>query len=190
MRTLMAAVMAIVMMFGSAATVAFAQDAATPEPAGTPEAGGGDVAKGGETSFAKGIDAEATYFSERGDPIATLKVVDIERGWQEYDEFTEPDPGVEYLAVTFEVTSVGDDNVVVEAFGFSLIDGIGRNNSSAYVQVADDSDVELFEDDAAVAAGESTELVLIYQVFEEVPLGYFMWQPDSGIIILVDLTEI
>lgn len=190
MRTLLATLMAIVLLFGSAASVALAQDAATPEAAGTPEAGDGDVATGGENSFAKGIDAEATYFSERGDPIATLKVVDVERGWKEYDEFTEPDPGVEYVAITFEVSSVGDDNTVVKPFDFSLIDGIGRNNSSAFVQVADDSDVELFEDDAAVAAGESTEFVLVFQVFEEIPLGYFMWQPDSGIIILVDLTEI
>lgn len=183
MRTLTAALLAIVMLFGSAASIAVAQDAGTPEAVD-------DAAAGGETSFAKGLDAEATFFSERGDPIATVKVVDVERGWEEYDEFSEPDSGVEYVAVTFEVASVGDDNTVVEPFDFSLIDGIGRNNSSAFVQVADDSDVELFEDDAAVAAGETTELVLVYQVFEEIPLGYFLWQPDSGIIIVVDLTEI
>lgn len=183
MRMLMAAMLAIVMSFGSAAGAAIAQDAATPTA-------DEDVAGGGETSSAKGIDAEATYFSERGDAIATLKVVDVERGWEEYDEFSEPDAGVEYAAVTFEVSSVGGDNVIVKPFDFSLIDGVGRNNSSAFVQVADDSDVELLEDDAAVADGEATEYVLIFQVFEDVPLGYFLWQPDSGIIIVVDLTEL
>lgn len=187
MRTVMAAVVAIVMVFGSAASVAMAQDAAT--PAASPEAGGGGAAAGGETSFAKGTDAEATYFSERGDPIATLKVVDVERGWKEYDQYSKPDPGVEYVAVTFEVASVGGDNVVVKQFDFSLIDSIGRNNSAAFVQVADDSKVKLLDDDAAVADGESTRFVLVFQVFKETGLGYFLWQPDSGIIIVVDLTD-
>ncbi|HWV24464.1 MAG TPA: hypothetical protein VNZ58_09740, partial [Thermomicrobiales bacterium] len=69
-------------------------------------------------------------------------------------------------------------------------DGIGRNNSRSWVDAADNSSVELFEDDAAVASGETAELTIIFEVYEETPLGYFMWQPSSGIIIMVDLTEV
>lgn len=169
------------MLIGSTSSIALAQDAGTPEVA--------DGASG-DTSFATGLDAEAVYFSERGDPIATLKVVDVERGWQEFGEFYEPDPGIEYVAVTFEVSSVAGGNLVVEPFDFSLINSIGRNMSSAFVEAAEDSDVELFEEDAAVATGETVELTVIFELFEEDDLGYFMWQPDSGVILLVDLTEI
>jgi hypothetical protein len=177
------------MLIGSTANIVMAQEAFTPEVA--------DGASGGDTLFATGLDAEATYFSERGDPIATLKVVDVERGWQEFGEFYEPDPGVEYVAVTFEVASVARGNLVVEPCSFSLINSIGRNTSSAFVDAAEDSDVELLEEDAAVAeedaavaTGETAEFTMIFEIFEEDDLGYFMWQPDSGVILLVDLTEI
>jgi hypothetical protein len=158
---------------------------------GTPLGAGADAAASGENSFAKGLDAEAIYFSERGDPVATLSVVDVERGWQEFGEFYASDPGIEYVAVTFEVSSVAGGNLVVEPYDLSLIDSIGRNNSSTFVDVAEGGEVELFEEDVAVASGETTELVLVFEPFEEAQLGYFMWQPDSGIIIImVDLTEI
>jgi hypothetical protein len=171
------------MLIGGTASIAMAEDAGTPVAA---DDGASDV----DTSFAKGLDAEAVYFSERGHPIATLKVVDVERGWQEFAEFYEPDPCVEYVAGTFEVSSVADGNLVVEPFDFSLIKSIGRNMSSAFVDVAEDSDVELFEEDAAVATGETVELTVIFELFEEDDLGYFMWQPDSGVILLVDLIGI
>ncbi len=182
MRKIVAALFAVMMLIGSTANIAMAQEAGTPEVA--------DGASGGDTSFATGLDAEATYFSERGDPIATLKVVDVERGWQEFGEFYEPDPGVEYVAVTFEVASVARGNLVVEPCSFSLINSIGRNTSSAFVDAAEDSDVELLEEDAAVATGETAEFTMIFEIFEEDDLGYFMWQLDSGVILLVDLTEI
>lgn len=185
MRRLLTALFALMLMLGSSASIAMAQDDATPAD------GGEDVAApAGETSFAKGLDAEATYFSERGDPVATLKVVDIERGWQDYGEYYEPDPGVEYVAVTFEVSVVSRGNLVVEPYDFSLIDGIGRNNSTSYADASEDSGVVLLEDDAAVASGETAEFTVIFEVYEETPLGYFMWQPDSGIIIMIDLTEV
>jgi hypothetical protein len=52
------------------------------------------------------------------------------------------------------------------------------------------SGVEIFEDDAAVASGETAEMTIVFEVYEETQLGYFMWQPDSGIIIMIDLTEV
>jgi hypothetical protein len=188
MRKLLTALFALMLMLGSSASIAMAQDAGTPA-AGNAE-GAAVAAESGDTSFAKGLDAEAIYFSERGDPVASLKVVDIERGWQDYGEYYEPDPGVEYIAVTFEVSVVSRGNLVVEPYDFSLIDGIGRNNSRSYVSPAEDSGVELLEDDVAVASGETAEMTVVFEVYEETQLGYFMWQPDSGIIIMIDLTEV
>jgi len=183
MRKLLTAIFALMLMLGSTASIAMAQS--------TPEASADSSAAAiSETSFAKGLNAPATYFSERGDPVATMTVVDIERGWQDYGEYYAPDPGVEYVAVTFEISVVSRGNLVVEPYDFSLIDGIGRNNSRSWVDAADNSSVELFEDDAAVASGETAELTIIFEVYEETPLGYFMWQPSSGIIIMVDLTEV
>lgn len=183
MRKMLTAIFAIMLMLGGSASVALAQGASTPEAASaTPELG--------DTSFSKGFDAPATYFSERGDPVATLAVVDIERGWQDYGEYDAPDPGVEYVAITFDVSVVSRGNMVVKARDFSLIDGIGRNNSRSWTRADESSGVELFREDVAVASGETSELTMVFDIYEETQLGYFMWQPSSGIIIMVDLTEI
>lgn len=183
MRKLLMGVVALMMMLGGSASIAMAQEAGTPEPADA-------SAEIGETSFSRGLDAPATYFTDRGDPVATLSVVEIERGWDEYDKYNEPDAGSEYVAVTFEISVVSRGNMVVKPFDFSLVDGIGHNNSRSYVRAVEGSSTELFEDDAAVASGETTELTLIFDLYEESPLGYFIWQPSGGIIILVDLTEV
>lgn len=187
MRRVLTALLALMMLIGSTASIATAQVAGTPE---APDEGAAEATAGGDTSFAKGLDAVATYFSERGDPVATIQVVDVERGWQEYGEYYEPKAGLEYVAVTFEVSSVARGNLVVKPYDLSLIDGIGRNNSRSYVSVDEASSVEILEDDTAVATGETAQLTIVFELFEEAQLGYFMWQPDSGIIIMVDLTEV
>jgi hypothetical protein len=188
MRKILTALFALMLMLGSSASIAMAQTEST--PAAVEDEDAAASAEGGDTSFAKGLDAEAMYFSERGDPVASLTVTDIERGWQDYGEYYEPDPGVEYVAVTFEISVVSRGNLVAEPFDFSLIDGIGRNNSRSYVSPDEASGVEIFEDDAAVASGETAEMTIVFEVYEETQLGYFMWQPDSGIIIMIDLTEV
>jgi hypothetical protein len=181
MRKVLTALLALVMLLGGSASMAMAQDA-------TPEA---DVAPSGEaTAFADGLEAPATYFSDRGAPVTTITVLDVERGWQDYGEFYEPDPGIEYVAVTFGVENLSRGNIIVEPYDFSMLDGFGRNNSRSFVSVDEGSDAAIFEDDTAIASGESVELTIVFEVFEETEISYFMWQPDSGIIVMVDLREV
>jgi hypothetical protein len=175
------ALMALFMMIGSTATVAMAQDA-------TPEAG--TATSGEATAFGVGLDSPATYFSDRGDPVTTITVLDVERGWQDYGEYYAPDPGIEYVAVTFSVENLSRSNIIVEPFDFSMLDGLGRNNSRSYVSVDEGSDVQIFEDDTALASGETAELTIVFEVFEETDFAYFMWQPDSGVIVMVDLRDV
>lgn len=183
MRTLFGALLALILTLTSVTGLAAQDDA-------TPEADAAEAAPAGESAFARGFNAPATFFSDRGDPIATVSVVDVERGWEDYGEYYEPERGSEYVAVTFEVTVVDSGNLVAEAYDFSLIDSFGRNNSRAYADVAEGSDLTLFEDDAAIASGETTELVLVFQVFEDADLGFFVWQADSGVLVLVDISEV
>jgi hypothetical protein len=181
MRKFVMALLALMMMIGSGATVAMAQDA-TPEP---------DAAPSSEASaFAEGLEAPATYFSDRGDPVTTITVLDVERGWQDYGEYYEPDPGIEYVAVTFAVENLSRGNIIVEPYDFSMLDAFGRNNSRSYVSVDEDSGVEIFEEDTAIASGESVELTIIFELYEETEVSMFMWQPDSGIIVIVDLRDV
>lgn len=178
MRKLLTAMFAMVFLIAGTATATMAQ--------ATPEAGGGEASG---TAYADGLNQGATYFDERGDAQAVLSVTDVERGWDGYDEYSEPDRGYEYVLVTFTVEVVGPENLTVEQYGFSLVDSLGLNNNAAYAQAADNADVELFEEDAAVASGETFEASMVFQVFTDADLGFLMWQPDSGLVVLVNISE-
>lgn len=188
MRKLMTAFLASLMVLGGAVSIAMAQPDAT--PADDAEVETADVSTAGDTAFARGFDQEASYFSDRGDRIAAMAVIDIERGWQDFGQYYELDPGTEYVAVVFEISSTSRGNLVIEPYDFSLIDDYGRNNSRSFVGVDEESDVTILEENAAVASGETIEFTIIFELYEEAEVGYFMWQPASGIIIMIDLTEV
>lgn len=181
MRKVLTALLALMMLIGSGASVALAQDA-------TPEAS--TAGSGEPTAFAVGYDAPATYFSDRGDAVTSITVLDVERGWQDYGQYYDPDPGIEYIAVTFEVENLSRGNIIVEPYDFSMLDSFGRNNSRSYVSVDEGSGVQIFEDDTAIASGESVELTIIFEMYEQTEISMFMWQPDSGIIVMVDLRDV
>lgn len=182
MRKMFTALLALFMLIGSTASVAMAQDA-------TPGADEPVAPSGGETAFASGIGEPAAYFSERGDAIALITVTDVERGWQDYGEYYEPDPGYEYVAVTFEIENLARNNMIAEPFDFSMLDELGRNNSRSYVSPDEASGVTIFEDDTAIASGETVELTIIFELYEQTETAALMWQPDSGIIVMVDLRD-
>jgi len=182
MRKLLVALGALLFLVGGSATATMAAQTGDATPAAE-DAG----ASGEATAFGEGLDSPATYFAGNGSEVATITVTDVERGWQDYAEFYEPDPGVEYVAITFQVESVSSSNLVVESYDFSLLDAKGVNNSRSYVEAAEDAPVQLMDDDVAVASGEAVEMTVVFELFEGTELGYFMWQPDSGIIIMVDL---
>jgi hypothetical protein len=184
MRKMILALLALVMALGGTASLTMAQDA-------TPEVETETTASTGEdTAFGVGFDSPATYFSDRGDPVTRIAVVDIERGWQDYAEYYEPDPGIEYVAVTFTVENLSRSNIIVDPYDFSMLDGFGRNNSRSWVSVDEESGAQIFEEDAALASGETAELTIIFEMYESTEFGYFMWQPDSGIIVMVDLRDV
>jgi hypothetical protein len=181
MRKFLVTLLALLTMIASGATVATAQDA-------TPQA---DTASPGDpTALSEGYDAPATYFSDRGDAITTITVLDVERGWQDYGRYYDPDPGVEYVAVTFAVENLSRGNIIVKPYDFSMLDAFGRNNSRSYVSVDEESGAQVFDEDTAVASGETIELVVIFALYEQTEIAMFMWQPDSGIIVMVDLRDV
>ena len=185
MRRMLTMLLAALFLFGGSASVVMAAQAddATPE-AGGDAAGVAD----GATAFATGLNDDATYFAANGAEVALLRVTDVERDWQDYGEFYEPEPGIEYVAITFEVENISNRNITVGAYDFSLLDTLGMNNSTSFADAAEGADVELLSEDVTVASGDTVERTVIFELFEGTDLGYFLWQPDSGIILLVDLT--
>lgn len=183
MKKIMSALFMMILMFGVVSSSALAQMDATPE------AGEDSGSAGGDSAFARGFDTPAVLFSERGDTIATLTVTDVERAWQDYGEFYEPAAGKEFVAVTFEVSMESRGSILVSGYTFTLLDGYGYMNTSTYVEAAETSDAPVLLEDVDVASGETVEFVVVFEVFEDAPLGILMWQPEFSFFALVDFTD-
>ena len=184
MKKYISAFIVMVMMFGMMSTATLAQRDATPAA----EDEGAEVTEG-EASYARGFNAEALLYSERGDTIATLVVTDVERDWQDYAEYYEPSAGKQFVAVTFEVSMETRGSLLVSSYSFQLMDGWGFMNPAAWVEADEASDAPVLTEDTDVASGETVEFVVVFEVFEDAPLGFFLWQPEYGFYAMVDLTD-
>lgn len=141
------------------------------------------------SSSAVGFDSPAMFIDERGNEVATISVSSIDPEFDDYSEYSAPERGYIYVAVNFTVTNVSGSSMIVEPYDFSLLDAQGRNNGRAYVSQDDNPQTPVFEDDMALADGEEAELTSVFQVPADVPAAAFIWQPDSGILVIVDITE-
>lgn len=141
------------------------------------------------SSFAFGMDSPATWTDVRGNNVATVAVNGIDTEWADNSEYSEPEQGYTFQAVTFTVTNVSDASLIVEPYDFSLVDAEGHNNGRTYVSLSEEAEGTIFEDDTPLAAGESAELTMVYQLPEGVAASTFVWQPDSGVLVMVNFGE-
>lgn len=168
MRKLLTAVLALGMMMSSF-IAASAQDVAS--------------------SSAVGFDSPATWTDERGNQVATVSVQDIDPEFSDHSEYSTPERGYIFVAVNFTVNNISGSSMIVEPYDFSMLDAQGRNNGRTYVSQDENPQTPLFEDDLALAADESAELTLVFQVPADVPAAAFIWQPDSGLLVIIDISE-
>ena len=177
MRKLLFALLATLLFMGSSASlVATAQDGT---PASDPK---GTQAENSNPVDPK-IGESVTYYGEDGNAVGMVTVNSMERGWEDYDEYSEPDNGNEYIAFTITVESTIDRGAIeVSSYDFSLQTATGFLWSNAYAS-ADNAEPPLLEDDVSLASGDSEEFTVIFEVFEGEELAHLFWQPDSGIFI-------
>lgn len=131
-----------------------------------------------------------TYIDESGNPMATVTIENVERGWQDFGEYDEPDAGQEYVAMTVTVTSeVGRGSLEVSDYDFSLQDSDGFLWGTAYVEAADGVEVTPLEEDLNLASGDSATFLVVFQVLEGQQLTHAFWQPDSGRLLTLASLE-
>ena len=183
MRKLLYALIAMLMLFGSASSLVAAQDEdATPE-------GGKSEASSGSNPVDPQVGDTLTWINDKGDEVATITVTDVERGWEDYDEYYEPERGTEYVAFTIEVESVIERGAIdVEAYDFSLQTASGYHYGSSYAS-ADRAEPPLLEDTVSLANGDSEEFTVVFNVFEDDTLAHLLWAPDSGVLITLAQLE-
>lgn len=173
------AMLGAMLLLSVSAIGAMAQDA-TPAPDGAITAGAVDPALGDV----------ATYVDVSGNPVANITIDDVTRDWQDYGEFYEPDPGVEYVAFTVTIESVVNRGAVeVSDFDFTLQDSAGFLWGTAFVEAAEGVEVTTLEDDLQLASGESATFLLVFEVIQGQQLAHIFWQPDSGRLVTLASLE-
>jgi hypothetical protein len=185
-KLLLALIAALFLMGSSSALIATAQDDATPESAGASEASGTGE---GTNPIDPAIGDTVTYYGEDGDPAGTATVSAIERGWEEFDEFNEPERGYEYVAFTVTVEStIARGAIDVESYDFSLQTAEGYLWSNSFAS-SETAEPPLLEDAVSLASGDSEEFTIVFEVFEGEALGHLFWKPDSGVLITMAQLE-
>ncbi|MBA3379014.1 MAG: hypothetical protein H0T93_09030 [Chloroflexia bacterium] len=185
MRKFLLALLATLFLLGSSAAFATAQDDATPEVGAGDASGPSD----GTNPIDPAIGDSVTYYGENGDPSGTATVTGIERGWEDFEEFYEPERGSEYVAFTVVVEStIARGAIEVDDYDFSLQTTEGYLWSTSFAS-SETAEPPLLEDAVSLASGDSEEFTIVFEVFEDEALAHLYWQPDSGVLITMAQLE-
>lgn len=175
------AVLGAMLLFGMSAFGVMAQGASTPvaeEPAG------------GGSAIDPAIGDTVQYVDVSGNPVANVTIENVERNWQDFAEFYEPERGIEYVAFTVTVESVVTSGAVeVSDFDFSLQDTGGFFIGSTSVEAAQGVEVAPLQEDLQLASGESSTFLVVFEVLQDQELAHLFWQPESGRLITLAQLE-
>lgn len=176
MKRLLIGLLAAVMLTGGSAALTVAQDA-------TPSALDKLAGSRDESTVDPKIGDTVTYYGEDGSEIGLITVESIERGWDAYDDYYDPNEGAEYVAFVITVESTIQRGAIdVEGYDFSLQTANGYLWGRSYVQ-SETADPALLDDTVSLAAGDSETFTVVFEVFEGEALGHLFWQPASGVLI-------
>jgi hypothetical protein len=159
------ALLGLLLLFGSPALSAAAQDA-TPEPPNSLKASQPEA-------------EPVTFYSENGNELATATLIGMERNWLEFDPGSEPQPGMEYVALTIAVENIAArGSVNVSTYQFTIQTQMGFVYTNAWIY-GETVDPPLLSEDIALEGGETAEFTLVFAVYTDEPLAHLLWEPES-----------
>lgn len=137
------------------------------------------------SAFARGLNQTATFFDGRGNPVFEITLTGIERDWQGYDEYSAPDRGMVYLKLDFTFTNLTDRSDIISPYDIMLIDEFGMAVEQGYF--SDNRDI--MTDDAAIAAGETIEGSVVYEIYADLEPMMVLWEPEYDLHVFIYLGE-
>ncbi len=145
---------------------------------------GGVTAQESMSAFASGLNTPATAYDDRGNPVGTISVLEIELNWTPDTSYSqEPDPGQMYVVLTLEVSNPTSRPIQVATYTVGLYDNSGQRLQTTWV-----SSDELVDDNITVPAGESVQFKNLWVMWEDGSPAMVHWQYDwmsNAFIILV-----
>lgn len=142
-----------------------------------------DAVRDVPSPFAGGIGEVATYLDQRGTPVLELSVTGIEREWDGYDRWSEPQAGSDFVLVSMTVTNLGTRPFVVEPYDFSLVDSLGVSQSRSWVSGGS----LIMSEDTTIDGGASIEFQLVFEVFSDLDPLMLFWSPEFDVYVVMYL---
>lgn len=137
------------------------------------------------SAIAWGVETPSVFTDEFGNVVASFQITDINEDWTDYSDFYEPEDGGRYMTVNIAITNETDRPVDIERYDFTMMFADGRDTSAASVKVKDGVEQEPFRERIALQPGESTEVMIAFELTsEQVPAGV-VWSPDYSITNIV-----
>ena len=183
LQRILAMVLALSLLAGSAAIVAAQNSDAT--PASEDDDGGSATA-----NLDPLIGDEVTFVGENGDDFGVFTVEDMIVPFEDFGEFFDPEPDSTYVAieVTIENVDPDDDEFEFSDFYLGLQDDQGFYWSPTFVSLDDDSDLEELES-GDIEPGDSITGYLFYAVPEDNEPVRLFYGPSGRLLLLADLRD-
>ncbi len=111
-----------------------------------------------------------------GNVIAELSVDSLAYPFEDYDEFTEPQRGFDFVLLTVTFTNVGDQPYAPQAFSFYLVDSDGFLVSPGYVSYEEGVAEPPLAGDA-IEPGDSVSGAIPFEVLSGSEIAAIIYQP-------------
>lgn len=185
LQRIMAMLMALSLLVGSAAIVAAQNSDAT--PAAEEE---DDDSGSGASNLDPMIGDSVTFVGENGDDFAVFTVEDVITPFEDFGEFFDPDADTTYVAIEITVENVDadDDEFELQEFRVGLQDDQGFLWSSSFVSLDDDSEFEKIEG-GDIEPGDSMSGYLFFGILEDREPVRLFYSPSERLILLADLRD-
>lgn len=184
LQRIMAMLMALSLLVGSAA-IAAAQNADA-----TPASEGDNASDSGSSNLDPMIGDPVTFVGDNGDDFAVFTVDDVIAPFEDFGEYFDPEADATYIAIELTIENVDPDD---DAFDFSdfyvgLQDDQGFYWSPSYVSLDDDSKYGEIEN-GDIDPGDSVTGYLFYAIPEDNEPVRLFYGPSGRLLQLADLRD-
>lgn len=163
----------LVVLLSVPAGIGLAQGVATPDVSAS------------ESAFATGIGVPVTAFDERGNPISTVAVTEVELDWVAEEEGFPPTTGKMYVLITLEYSNLSNRPVQVEPWSFMVVDNYGLLADFGYSYGS-----EVVTDEAiSVEGGGTGTLALLFEMWSDTTPMMVMYQPGFSSYVFIHLGD-
>lgn len=134
----------------------------------------------------------ASVANQDGEEIAQISVSEVQDPFEDFGEFSEPDPNTRYVAYEITVDNTGERPFEFSPYDIFIVDSAGRTYGSTYVGVDDDFAEDNPElEERNMSPGEDTSGLLYFVIWEDAEITDVLYQSSANdTSVLVSIADL